>query len=414
MPKLPDEKVAVLKHRKQIREVTAQRATDKWLKSITGRFLYEMPTVTMKARNVVDKPVSQALCDVRFQLINDKNKKKKKKDKEEFISFQAIDIATNTMVDGFSVVRLGPGWDFITIEPALNIRILETDAKGHIIFIRIQHLVDDVEGKPVWFRRDYWQEIIKIEDDFTNVEESEKKFFRRDWPLVRKETEFADIEKEGQEEIDEKTVVTEIPFIPFVAFEWNSRHESFLLPARDAFIELERVSIEISGENHDHHTRKLYVTGAPQTEILPADLGERVNILNTGDKAFYPDPHAQAMNSFFKERDDQERFIENFTGVIATEKIATLSGISRIIAMTSLVKLAKKIREVLLAGLIRIEEIFNGIEGVESKELLVLFSPLGMMIVDVNNMSALLKEAKEDGHIDEHEHREIVRMMISL
>lgn len=419
MPKKVDEVAGELKHLQQMFAASELAKAHEIFKHIDGRDLYEMPSRTMMAHTVIDRPVSLALNDVAVVLKEDgdepplKPKRRtenspdidEEKEKEEIKSVHPVEIMTNAMVDGVAVIKIDMGWEFIEIVPYWEIARVQTDGKGLIKFLRIQFReVDDNGKKGLWFRRDYVKEPILEEREDGTFEVTGMQAFRIDWPKVRR---VEDFEQNGP------ISKTEIEFIPFVAFEWNKRHESFLMPSKFAFIELERVSREISGENVKHSTRKLFVKDSNAADAELGVLGDQVNLLSEKGDAFYPDPHAAVIQGFFKERKDAVEFIENATGVVATEKIVALSGVSRITAMKGLVDLSKKIRRIFTDGMIETEQIYND-NDIDPRKMTILYPPIGMMIVDVNNQSALLKEAKDDGIISDHEYRESIRMMLSL
>lgn len=411
---IEDEAIKNLTHLRKEMEIAQ---TEKWFREITGRFIYEMYTRTLMNKTVVDRPVSLALNGIAV-VIGEKpdetddgsisenvaNTPEDEKKKDDIKSIDPIDVMTNTMVDGAAVVRLGTGWKDLTVEKPEYIKILRTDGDGFITFLRLQYKVK-VKGvkNGRWFRRDYFIKF-RIDEAGNPIRDESMISYRQDWKKV---------DREGDFDSAEPLPKVEINFIPFVAFEWNKAHQSFLEPKKKAFLELERVSGEISGENVKHSRRKLFVKIPKNTDLKLEYLGDNVNLLTEKGDAFYPDPHSAVINGFFKERDDEVSFIENATGVVATEKIVALSGVSRLTAMKSIIDLAKKIRKIFLDGMMRIEELFQK-HGFDERDMLILFPPLGMLVVDVNNQDALLEKAFNAGDITEHERKESRRMMLGL
>ena len=383
------------------KSMEAQR-NEEWFLALTGRDIYEMDTQNLMNKTVVDRPVTLAMNNVVVVLTSGKGKKKDK-DKEEVKSLDPETIMIDCMVDGRVVIRIRNDWNDLEVEDNDNIADLKIDGKGNVVFIRIQFQTLLENGKPgLWFRRDYRKDIM------INIEtgNEEIRFVRVDYPLVKKLTDFDKIDPE-------EIIITEIPFIPFVAQTWNPAQNSFFNKKHRSFLELERVTIEISGENTKHSRRKLMVKLPSGTQKSLGDLDDQINLLDKEGDAFYPDPHAAVINGFFKEQETQTEAIENATGVVATEKIVALSGVSRITAMKSLIDLAQKIRAKFIRLNILLETLFQE-HDIDSRKVTVLLPPLGMMIVDVNNQDALLKEAHKDEHIDDFEFRESRRQMLGL
>lgn len=361
----------------------AIRAMD-WFKKLTGRIIYETPTISLMNKTVIDRPVTLALNGTTI---------------EPETSLSPIETMTNSMVDGFAVARLGPGWEFIELVPFHEITILELDGLDFIKFIRFEYPIDGEEGDR-WFRRDYF----KIDEFNEKGQKIGETAFVRDWGIVRK-----------QEDFDQKDPIPEaiaIEFIPFVAFPWKNM-ESFFERIKLAVIHLEGVANEISTENIRHSTRKLFIKAPTGTTKEVVDFNDAINLLTQDGDAFYPDPHSAGMVSIFKEEKKVSEAIENATGVIATEKIVALSGVSRMIAMKSLTDLAKEIRSVFTKGMIRIETIFNRADS-RSGTLLINYQPIAMVVTDPLNQYELLEKAHLRDQISDHEFREATRVMLSI
>jgi len=386
----------------RLRKRMIANQNSEWYKSLTGRILYEMDTINLMNKTVVDRPVNLSMGNVEITLTSGSGKS----DDEQKYTVKSIDpetVMTDCMIDGRVVIRIQDSWDNLEIEPYDQINTLKLDGTGYVSFLRIQYQVElDNNKKGGWFRRDY----KKLE--FINEETGKRDivYVRMDYPIVKHEKDFEKLD-------DSDIIVTEIPYIPFVAATWNTAQKDFLITKKRAFIELERVSIEISGENYKHSRRKLFIKATPHTDREVADLGDEINQIDKDGDAFYPDPHAAVINGFFTERKDQIEAIENATGVVATEKIVALSGVSRITAMKSLIDLSQKIRNKFIGLMILIEELFEK-HNIDKRQITVLVPPLGMLIVDVNNQAALLETAKEKGYITEYEERESIRQMLSL
>jgi hypothetical protein len=401
MPKRDDPNVSYL-NLNRLRRRMQENENSEWYKSLTGRDLYEMDTINLMNKTVIDRPITLSLNNVEVTLTSGSGTAKDD-DKEIVKSIDPESIMTDCMIDGRVVIRIQDSWDNLEVEPWDQIHTVETDGTGYISYLRIQYQIEVENNRQGgWFRRDY----RKIEFIDFDTGRRDIVYVRIDFPIVKRPEDF---EKVDPNEI----IVTEIPYIPFVAMTWNKAQVDFLITAKRAFIELERVSIEISGENNKHSRRKLFIKAPAHTEKEVAELGNQINQLTPEGDAFYPDPHAAVINGFFKEKDDAIEAIENKTGVVATEKIVALSGVSRITAMKSLIDLSQKIRKKFIALMVLIEELFKE-HDIDNRQMTVFVPPLGMLIVDVNNQDALLTVAHEDGDITDYEKREIRRQMLSL
>lgn len=400
MPKR-DKKTRPWAELRKLRLRMEAQKNEEWYNSLTGRALYEMETQSLMNQTVIDRPVNLSMNNVTMTLT--KGSGKKKEEKEKIKSVDPVTVMTDCMVDGAVVLRVRTSWTDLEIEDFQNVAELKIDGEGFIKFIRIQYLTLDANGKVgPWFRRDY--EKKKANDPKSGKEKTIS--VRIDYPPVKKLADFDTLSP------DQLTTV-EIDFIPFVAQVWDTAQESFLIKKKRAFLELERVTMEISGENSKHSRRKLMVKAPAATELTLADLDDEINLLGDNGDAFYPDPHAAVINGFFKEQETQIEAIENATGVVATEKIVALSGVSRITAMKSLIDLSQKIRTKFIDLMILLEDLFKE-HKIDTRQLTILVPPLGMLIVDVNNQATLLEVARAKGYISEYEERESIRQMLSL
>lgn len=360
-----------------------------WFAELTGREIYEEKTVSLVNRKIIDRPVRMALTGTTFTINGE----------AKTISLNPVDVMTDSLVDGYAVVRLGPGWEYLSPVQFDTISEISVDGLGQISFLRFQYIVETASGDR-YFRRDYFVRLIYDE----RGRPVGKRSYYQDWELVRKIGDFNKIQP-GEE--------IEIAFIPFVVFPWR-KFESFYEAIKKAILQVENVTTEISGENLKHSKRKLFVKLPTGTDVEIEDLGDNINKLTAEGDAFYPDPHSSAMDSFFKEKDGIVEAIEDATGVIATEKIVALSGVSRMFAMRSLIDFGKEIRNIFTLGMVRIESIFNEYGAGPKQKLLINYQPIAMAVADPVNQYELLTQALEANDINEHEKREAVRMMLSL
>ncbi len=372
----------LIEARKQMEKAGA----DEWFKKLTGREVYEAPSVSLTAHTIVDRPVKLALNGTTFT---------------PDISIDPVLTMIDCLVDGKVVIRLGPGWDDLTIEPHEHIHTVKNDGKGFVEALRIQYVIEDKKekGRTLIYRRDY----IKIPEKDEMGRIIGEHSFVLNYPLFK------------TEEAADKGVpnrITPIEFIPFVAIEWI-RQISFLYDLRKALLRTEGVQDEISTENRRHSTRKLMMKLPTNTDIQVTELNEQINKLPVDGDAFYPDPHSAGMESIFKEKENIVTNIENATGVIAAEKMNFLSGVSRMWAMKSLTDFAKDIRKRFTDGMITIETIFKQADF-RSEKIQIIYQPIAMPVTDVTNQYNILREAREDGVIDLIEYRESVRQMLSL
>ena len=396
----------------RLRKKLESQKNEEWYCSLTSRDLYEMETQSLMNQTVIDRPIQLAMSNVTITLSSGAGTAKDEQ-KEELKSIDPEAIMTDCMVDGRVILKVRTSWTDLEIEDNDTVKELRIDGEGKIEFLRFQYQTTLENGKPgPFFRRDYskvkvMRPNLQGEDYEDNIEEQEVTIsVKIDYPLVKRETDF---DKLAPDEI----VIEEIPYIPFVAQTWNKDQVGFLTKKKNALLELERVTIEIGGENNKHSRRKLFIKAPALVELELGDLHSEINTLDKDGDAFYPDPHAAVIEGFFKEQQKAIEAIENATGVVATEKIVALSGVSRIIAMKSLVDLSHKIQKKFINLMILLEDLFREY-NIDSRQITVFTPPLGVMITDVTNQAVLLTEALAKGYISDYEARESTRQMLSL
>jgi hypothetical protein len=209
-------------------------------------------------------------------------------------------------------------------------------------------------------------------------------------------------------EVDE--VIT-LPYFPYVGFFWHNK-TSFLDPVHEAVIRLEAAYRVVAVENIERKGMQLYLQGVRNVDDIksaPRKLGRSVHILPDGATFHNPGSDAPGLELIKWEIVQLWEGLEKATGVVSTEKLASLSGVSRLIAEKPLLMLCEDIRNVYEKGMADVETACKGIAGAPPLE--ISFQPLH----EIESPGAYLgwiNEAYTKGVISEVEYiREFRRLL---
>lgn len=307
------------------------------LAKLTGRELYEMEFLSLMNRFLIDRPVSRAF---RNAVLN--------------YDVEPIDIMRNCMVDGFV---------FLKVEDKDSIHILQYVSKGE--WDALDDKLMFVETKYVFFDE-------SIREDRYHIEH---------WKRGPDDTGTWIVYKPIKDDKDDRTWAVQstvnFPLFPIVGIRWVDA-QSFLIPLKGAVIRLEAAYRTIGAENIERMGLSLYITGVRNVadiQTAPRKMGRRVHILPTGADFKSPSPDAPGMELMIHEINNLTTAIEKASGVVAAEKLATLSGISRSIAEEPLNALADELRKRFGEGM---EEVWQLVRlmGGGAPEPLITYRPL--------------------------------------
>jgi len=165
-------------------------------------------------------------------------------------------------------------------------------------------------------------------------------------------------------------------------------------------------------ENIERKGMQLYLQGVRNVDDIksaPRKLGRSVHILPVDASFHNPGSDAPGLELIKWEIVQLWEGLEKATGVVSTEKLASLSGVSRIIAEKPLLMLCEDIRQVYEKGMQDIETACKGIAGAPKLE--ISFQPLHE-IENTTTYLAQINEAYTKGVITEQEYiREFRRLL---
>ena len=274
------------------------------LRKLTGRDLYNLETLSLMNKFLINRPISYSLHRARLNY-----------------PLSPMEVMKSCLLDGTV---------FIRVEDATHMRI-----EKHV-YLGTWDIFDEILNK-VEIRFLYTQG----NQDFTHVET---------WERLEggaRQIVFAPVIGNVVRVADLKEAFTmDFPLFPFVGIRWIDS-ESFLEPLKESVIRLEAAFQVIGAENIDRMGLALYLEGVRNVEDIktaPRKMGRRIHILPKDSKFHSPGSDAPGMELMLAELENLNSAIEKASGVVSTEKLASLSGISRQIAENPLIILSDEIR----------------------------------------------------------------------
>lgn len=341
------------------------------LDSMDGRELYELETISLYNKYLVDRPVNYAFHRV---MVN--------------YPVSPIDIMRDCLIDGQVILRVADA-EHIRIEQYVS--RVEWDAFDNTLnFIEIKYVYQDGG-------RDYYhvEHYIKNPDNTAT------------WTV------YKPLRGNGTSEELVVDYTIELPLFPFVGIQWVF-NTSFLMPPKAALIRLELAAQVIGAENVDRMGLALYLEGIRNVEDIksaPRKMGRRVHILPKDAKFHSPGSDAPGMELMVIEYNNLISAIEKATGVVSTENLASLSGVSRMIAENPLIILAEELRNRFTNGMVEVVELASLMGGAE--ELKISYRPL-KHIENKTEYLNILDRAIEKEAITDEEHITELRLLLDL
>ena len=323
------------------------------LNDLDGRGLYELETYSLFNRYLIDRPANYAFHRT---IIN--------------YPVDPVDIMRDCLIDGQVILRVEDA-EHIKIEEFVS-RATWADFTDDLNFIEIKYVYEETN------KQDYYhvEHYIKNPDGTATWI-----VFKPVSPQVPEREWVIDFEME-------------LPIFPYVGIRWVF-NQSFLSPLKQAIVRLETAYRTIGAENIDRMGLALYLEGITNVEDIktaPRKMGRRVHILPKDSKFHSPSPDAPGMALMVEELNRLETAIEKASGVVSTERLATLSGVSRSIAEKPLIMLADELRGRFTKGMTEVVELAKVAGGAE--DLKVSYRPL-RHIEDKNVHLTTLDKARE-------------------
>ncbi len=342
--------------------------------ALTGRELYEMHTLSLVNRFLIDRPISRAF---RKTLIN--------------YDVKPIEIMRSCMVDGFV---------FLRVEDKDHIRILKHVTKATF--------------------DDETEETILIETKFIYYDEQRRGTFYHieRFERIGKGMLWTVFQPVAPSDVnDEKKWVTKtsstFPVFIFVGIRWVD-DISFLLPLKDNIINLERAFRVIGAENIERMGLQIYISGVRNVDDIksaPRRMGRRIHILPTGAQFDSPGSDAPGKDLMIDEIINLTVALEKASCVVAAEKLAVLSGVSRSIAEEPLNALAESLRDLFEKGMMDVWELARRMGGAEKP--IITYRPL-KIIEDKLGHLKILDRAVDLNAISPEEEVQELRLLLEL
>lgn len=342
--------------------------------ALTGRELYEMQTLSLVNRFLIDRPISRAF---RKTLIN--------------YEVKPIDIMRSCLIDGFV---------FLRVEDIEHISILKFVTKG--VWDEFTGDIILIETKYVYYDEQYRKDMYHIER-FEQIGEGMLH-------TVFQPVDPSDVNDEKKWVI---STVSTFPRFIFVGIRWID-DLSFLMPLKENIINLERAYRVIGAENIERMGLQLYISGVRNLEDIksaPRRMGRRVHILPTDADFHSPGSDAAGMELMIAEIVNLTAALEKASCVVAAEKLAVLSGISRSIAEEPLNALAEGLRDLFENGMMEVYELARFMGGAEKP--VITYRPL-KIIEDKPGHLKILDRAVDLNAISPEEEIQELRLLLEL
>lgn len=343
------------------------------LASLTGRELYELETLCLVNRYLIDRPVSYAFHRARITY-----------------PVSPMEIMRQCMIDGQV---------FLYVADANHISITEyvSEARWNpfsdqLEFIQVKYV----------FEADNGQDYYNVEEYYRNPDGTATyviyepirgdNVHPKDWKVQMRLT---------------------IPYFPFVGIRWIN-NIGFLQPMKEAIIRLESAYRVIGAENIERMGLSLYLEGIRNIDDIktaPRKMGRRVHILPKDARFHSPNPDAPGMELMVHEINNLHAAIEKASGVVSTEKVASLSGVSRQVAERPLVVLAEELRNRFSDGMMEVYDLVS-VFGTPP-ELKISYRSL-KYIDDKNTYLSVLDRAYEKNAITDQEYNAELRLLLDL
>ena len=189
---------------------------------------------------------------------------------------------------------------------------------------------------------------------------------------------------------------------------------SFLIPLKASIIRLEAAYRTIGAENIERMGLSLFISGIrSKDDILtaPRKFGRRVHIIPEKANFANMGTDAPGMELMIHEVNNLQGAIEKASCVVAAEKLAVLSGISRSIAEEPLNALAEGLRDLFETGMLEVYELAQRMGGAEKP--LITYRPLKIIEDKIGHMK-ILDRAVELNAISYEEEIQELRLLLEL
>lgn len=342
------------------------------LKSLTGRQLYDLNTLSLMNKFLINRPINYALHRTQINY-----------------PISPMEAMKTCLLDGTV---------FIRVEDSTHMRIDKQVYHGE--WGAFDDQLNFVEIRFIFVRDGV---------DFTHIEHWAQT------PNGATQVVFEAVRGDVIREKELKVAFTmDFPLFPFVGIRWIDA-ESFLAPLKESVIRLEAAFRVIGAENIERMGLSLYLEGVRNVDDIksaPRKMGRRVHILPKDAKFHSPSPDAPGMELMIKEIENLDRAIEKASGVVSTEKLASLSGISRQIAENPLVILSDEIRNRFAKGMKEVVETAKIVDP-RADELKISFRTI-KYVSDTDKQIRLIDKAVEREAITLEEEILELRLLLDL
>ena len=343
------------------------------LQNMTGRDLYEMNSKSLVAKYIVDRPVDYALHGTEINYPVD-----------------PILVMRNCLIDGAVYLRV-EGSKAIKIEDYVS-KAEWNPISDELEFIERKWLYEDEsDGQEYWHIEHY----ILLPD-------GEARFI-----------EYMPVDDDSKPDtwvVDTSIIV---PFFPYVGISWVA-FQSFVETYKDNIIRQEAAFNVIASENIERMGLQLYIENIRNVDDIkyaPRRFGRRVHVLPKDATFHSPSSDPAGVQLMIEELDRLDRALERASGVVSTERLASLSGVSRMVAERPLIILATDIRKRFEKGMQSVVEKIRTIEP--APELEVSYKPL-TIVEDTDKRLRLLDRAIEKNALTPEEEIKELRFLLDL
>jgi len=343
------------------------------MRALTGRGLYEMPSYSLCAKYLIDRPSNHAMHGT---ITN--------------YPLDPVETVQDILIDGEVYYKV---IDYKSITRDKYIRKVNLDYfTGQIQYILIGYAYGD---KGNLF---YWESYTADINGGATY------------------TIYKSTTKDDDETIRHLTVdtITTVPFLPYVHSHWKGG-QSFLESVKETVIRIEAGHRVIGVENTERRGSGIYLTGVSSVAKIrkaPKQYGRSVYMLEEGAEFHNPGSDTAGFELLKWEIVQLWNSLEKATNVVSTEKLANLSGISRTIAEKPLIFLCEDLRTIYQKLLYDIYALVQPVQS-GTPEPRIKYRRL-VEIEDKSAYLALLDKGKEEGAITQVEYNEGLRLLLDL
>lgn len=310
------EKIDVMEYMTAIYERQELEKAIQYMEGLDGRGLYNMESISLCAKYLINRPSNHGLHGTVTNYPMD-----------------PVETVQDILVDGIVYYKVD---DYQNVHRENYVRKVDVNiSTGLISFILIGYAYGEKGDMYYWESYSQFMVAPPTYSDEIPVGGA--------WYTV-----YAATTKDDEETMKHLVPVRSewVPFLPYVFAKWKGG-VSFLDDVKETIIRIESASRVIGVENVERRGSSLYISGVSSVTKIrkaPKQYGRTVYMLEEGAEFHNPGSDVAGFELLKWEINNLWNALEKATNVVSTEKLASLSGISRLIAEKPLIFLCEDLR----------------------------------------------------------------------